>query len=44
LLHQGELKYQGRAHEVLTAARLAPLFQTEVTEVDTPQGRLLLLS
>ncbi|WP_394662121.1 vitamin B12 ABC transporter ATP-binding protein BtuD [uncultured Pantoea sp.] len=44
LLHQGELKYQGRAHEALTAARLAPLFQTEVTEVDTPQGRLLLLS
>lgn len=43
LMHQGEVVMQGRAREVLTAANLAPLYQTEFELFDTPQGPLLFI-
>lgn len=42
LLHQGELVAQGPASAVLSAARLSELYQIDFTEIDTPQGRLLI--
>ncbi|MFQ1678698.1 vitamin B12 ABC transporter ATP-binding protein BtuD [Pantoea dispersa] len=43
LMHQGRVVSQGRAREVLTAERLAPLYQAEFVQLETPQGPLLYL-
>jgi len=43
LMHQGAVVSQGRADEVLTAARLAPLYQTRFEQIDTPHGPLLII-
>ncbi|MGX9240083.1 vitamin B12 ABC transporter ATP-binding protein BtuD [Pantoea dispersa] len=43
LMHQGRVVSQGRAREVLTAGRLAPLYQAEFVQLGTPQGPLLYL-
>ncbi|MBA0038126.1 vitamin B12 ABC transporter ATP-binding protein BtuD [Pantoea sp. BIGb0393] len=43
LMHRGEVVKQGRASAVLTAAQLAPLYQTPFEQIDTAQGPLLFI-
>lgn len=43
LMHQGNVVRQGSGKEVLTAAQLAPLYQTTFEQIDTPQGPLLFI-
>lgn len=43
LMQQGEVVCQGHATEVLTAARLTPLYQTAFRQIDTPDGPLLFI-
>ncbi len=41
LMHQGNVVQQGAAKTVLTAAQLAPLYQTAFEQIETAQGPLL---
>ncbi|MDI9221821.1 vitamin B12 ABC transporter ATP-binding protein BtuD [Pantoea sp. EA-12] len=43
LMHQGRVVSQGGAREVLTAEKLAPLYQTHFEQIDTAQGPLLFI-
>lgn len=43
LMHQGSVVRQGSPGEVLTTANLAPIYQADFAQFDTPQGPLLFI-
>ncbi|WP_343554367.1 vitamin B12 ABC transporter ATP-binding protein BtuD [Pantoea sp.] len=43
LMHHGAVVQQGNTQEVLTAARLTPIYQTPFQQIDTEQGPLLFI-
>lgn len=43
LMHQGRVVRQGEADGVLTAAHLAPIYQTDFEQIETAQGPLLFI-
>lgn len=43
LMHHGAVIQQGKPQEVLTAAQLAPIYQTPFEQIDTEQGPLLFI-